>query len=290
MKTKNIERIIAPPPTRWVGNGFKVHNFFPGVLQIERMSPFVLLDYNARMKFPPSDVPQGVGVHPHRGIETVTVAYHGKVAHHDSAGHGGVIKEGDLQWMTAGNGILHKEYHEERFNALGGDFQMAQIWVNLPAKDKMTPPKYQPLVHKDIPKHQLPDNAGTVEVVAGNYDGTKGIASSFSPIEMYNIKLKKGGRTTVTLPSDYNTGILVVEGTVKVNGKEIAPTNHFILFHNDGEQISLQAEDDTILLVLSGQPLYEPIAAGGPFVMNTYEELRQAYHDYEAGKFGSLED
>lgn len=288
MKTKEVERILAPPATHWVGNGFKVHNFFPYLLDEQRMSPFFLLDYNAKMFFPPSDTPQGVGSHPHRGIETVTVAYYGKVAHHDSTGNGGVISEGDLQWMTAGGGILHKEYHEKEFNKSGGDLQMAQIWINLPQKAKWTPPKYQTLMHEHLPKFQLPGDAGVVEVIAGNYQGLDGIASTFSPIEMYNIKLKDKGQIEMNLPSHYNTGILLVQGSAKINDNTIAPADHFILFGNDGEKITLQTQDDTILLVLSGEPLNEPIAAGGPFVMNTHDEIAQAYRDFYEGKFGYL--
>ncbi len=291
MKIKEVEHIYAPPPTRMVGNGFKVHNFFPGLLDVQRMSPFFLLDYNAKMHFPPSSIPLGVGVHPHRGIETVTVSYQGKIAHHDSTGNGGVIGEGDLQWMTAGGGILHKEYHEETFTKEGGEFHMAQIWVNLPKKDKMTPPKYQALIHDDIPVYQLPDKSGIVEVVSGSFDGTKGIASTFSPIELYNIKLKNKGKATIQLPVEYNTGIVVIKGSVKINDKETAPADHFILFKNNGETILLEAlENDCILLVLSGQPLNEPIAAAGPFVMNTRQEIIQAYQDFEEGKFGQLDD
>ncbi len=290
MRTKEVQRIYEPPPTRMVGNGFKVHNFFPGLMDMQRMSPFFLLDYNALTAWPPSRIPQGVGVHPHRGIETVTVSYRGKIAHHDSAGNGGVIGEGDLQWMTAGGGILHKEYHEEAFNKRGGDFHMAQIWVNLPRKHKMSPPKYQSLLYEEIPKHPLPGDVGTVEVVAGNYRGVKGIASSFSPMEMYNIKLKRGGTATVSLPADYNTGLLVVKGSVKINHNASAPVDNFVLFENDGENIELQADDDALLLMLSGEPLDEPIAAGGPFVMNTREELYQAFDDFEEGKFGHLDD
>ncbi len=290
MNIKEIEQVLAPPPTRMVGNGFKVHNFFPTLLDMQRMSPFFLLDYNAKMLFPPSNIPQGVGVHPHRGIETVTVSYQGKIAHHDSAGNGGVIGEGDLQWMTAGGGVLHKEYHEELFNKQGGDFHMAQIWVNLPKKDKMTPPKYQALIHNNIPVYQLPDESGKIEVIAGNYQGIQGIAFTFSPIEMYNVKLKKAAKCTLSLPSGYNTGILVVKGSVKVNNKEIVPTNQFILFQNKGEDIILQAEEEAILLVLSGEPLNEPIAAAGPFVMNTRREIEQAFQDFEEGKFGHLDD
>ncbi len=290
MKTKEIEQIFAPPPTRWVGNGFKVHNFFPGLMDMQRMSPFFLLDYNAPTHFPPSNVPQGVGVHPHRGIETVTVSYHGKIAHGDSAGNGGVIGEGDLQWMTAGSGVLHREYHENVFNTQGGVFHMAQIWVNLPQRHKMTPAKYQALVHAELPKYVLPDHAGTVEVIAGNYNGMKGLASTFSPMEMYNIHLKRKGKTTVTLPGNYNTGMLVVRGAVKINDQAAGAANHFVLFENGGQTFRVEAEEDSTLLVLSGEPLDEPIAAGGPFVMNTREELQQAFQDFEEGKFGHLDD
>lgn len=290
MKIKSVERVLPPPPTRWVGNGFKVHNFFPGLMEVERMSPFVLLDYNAPTYFPPSREPQGVGVHPHRGIETVTVAFSGEVAHHDSAGHGGVIGQGDLQWMTAGGGVLHKEYHEEKFNREGGEFHMAQIWVNLPRKDKFTPAKYQALVEKDIPRVAVDGGAGEVKVVAGSFEGVKGIASTFSPMEMYIITLNKDAKIEIILPENYNTGILIARGAVKVNGSHQAPTDNFILFANDGKRIELRADEDALLLVLSGEPLDEPVAAGGPFVMNYPEELREAWKDFYAGKFGYLED
>ncbi len=290
MKTKSVERILTPPPTRWVGNGFKVHNFFPGLVDVERMSPFVLLDYNSPLYFPPRDTPQGVGVHPHRGIETVTVAFRGKVAHHDSAGHGGVIGEGDLQWMTAGGGVLHKEYHEEQFNREGGEFHMAQIWVNLPRKDKFTPAKYQALVDGDIPRVTLDGGASEVKVVAGSFGGVKGIASTFSPIEMYIVTVRAGARTEIVLPENYNTGILVARGSVMVNGSHEAPADHFALFAHDGERITLEADEEALLLILSGEPLGEPVAAGGPFVMNYPEELREAWQDYWNGKFGHLED
>lgn len=290
MNNKEIEKVFAPPHIRWVGNGFKVHNFFPGLIDKQRMSPFFLLDYNGKMNFPPSDTPQGVGVHPHRGIETVTISYHGKIAHKDSAGHGGVIAEGDVQWMTAGGGILHREYHEETFNKEGGTFQMAQIWVNLPKQYKMAAPKYQSLEHEAIPKYQLPDDMGVIEIIAGSCHEIKGIAETFSPIELYNIILKKAGTTTIHLPHHYNTGILVVQGRVKINQKESVAEDHFILFQNNGETIDLEAEKDSIILILSGEPLHEPIAAAGPFVMNTREELMQAYQDFEDGKFGHLDD
>jgi quercetin 2,3-dioxygenase len=188
---KQIEKIMTPPAPHMVGDGFRVHNFFPGNLDMKRMSPFFLMDYNAKVEFPPSDKPRGVGVHPHRGFETVTLAYHGKVAHHDSSGNSGVIGEGDVQWMTAASGVLHKEYHEKEFSKKGGAFQMVQLWVNLPAKDKMSAPKYQALSVNDMGKYELPDKGGHVDVIAGEFKGEKGPAFTFTPIHAYNLYLNK---------------------------------------------------------------------------------------------------
>lgn len=253
------------------------------------MSPFFLLDYNAKIDFPARKEPRGVGVHPHRGFETVTVAYHGAVAHHDSAGNSGVVREGEVQWMTAASGILHKEYHDAAYSQEGGLFQMAQLWINLPAKYKMSPPKYQSLTKDNIPKYVLADETGTVEVIAGNYKGKKGPAYTFSPIEMYNARLSKGATVDFSFPPHYNTGILVVEGKIKINKASEAPADHFVLFRNEGEEITIEAEDNSVLLVLSGEPIDEPIAAYGPFLMNTHEELQQAYSDFNRGKFGYME-
>ena len=275
-----------------VGTGFRVHNFFPNGynMDMRRMSPFFLLDYNARVSFPPSEEPRGVGVHPHRGFETVTIAYHGKVAHHDSAGNSGVIGAGDVQWMTAASGILHKEYQAEEFVRAGGDFQMVQLWVNLPAQYKMSQPKYQGITNAEMGKVILPNGSGHVDVIAGTFQDVKGAASTFSPIEVYNLHLEKGAEIQFSLPANFNTGILVVKGSVTVNGTETAATDHFILFKNDGEEIALRAEEDATLLVLSGEPINEPIAPYGPFLMNTKEELEQAFDDLAKGKFGVLED
>ena len=290
MKAKSIQQILLPPAPHMVGDGFRVHNFFPTGYNIgkNRMSPFFMMDYNSKIDFSPRENPRGVGVHPHRGFETVTITYHGKVAHHDSTGNSGVISEGDVQWMTAASGILHKEYHEEEFSKKGGPFQMIQLWVNLPAKDKMSKPKYQAITNDQLGKYQL-DNGGVVEVIAGEFKGVKGAASTFTPIEMYNAKIKKGAAVTFDLPENFNTGILVVEGAVKVNGEK-APADNFILFKNEGETISIEAEEDSILFVISGKPINEPIAAYGPFLMNTNEELEQALEDFNKGKFGYLED
>lgn len=275
-----------------VGDGFRVHNFFPSGYNMnqKRMSPFFMMDYNSKIDFSPRETPRGVGVHPHRGFETVTIAYHGKVAHHDSFGNSGVISEGDVQWMTAASGILHKEYHEEAFSKQGGPFQMVQLWVNLPAKDKKAKPKYQAITRDQMGKSILPDDGGTVEVIAGEFNGVKGPVSTFTPIQMYNVRLKKGGNVTLNLPENFNTGILVVEGNVEVNGNETAPQDHFVLFKNDGETINVHANEDAVLLVLSGEPIDEPIVAYGPFVMNTHDEIQEAMDDFRKGKYGVLED
>jgi redox-sensitive bicupin YhaK (pirin superfamily) len=256
---------------------------------MKRMSPFFLLDYGAKMEFPPTDTPRGVGVHPHRGFETVTIAYHGKVAHHDSAGNSGVIEEGDVQWMTAASGVLHKEYQEEEWSKKGGLAQMAQIWVNLPAKDKMSTPKYQSLKHSDFKRFVSSDQKTEVEVIAGNYNGIKGLAKTFTPLEMYNARLKKDSEVSFSFPQHYNTGFLVIEGNVILNDTSV-PTDHFVLFANDGTDILLKSGEEAIVLVLSGEPIHEPIASYGPFVMNTKQEILDAYDDLEKGKFGFLND
>lgn len=292
MKEKEVQQVLPPPPAHMVGDGFRVHNFFPNGYDMrpDRMSPFYLLDYNARIDFTPREEPRGVGVHPHRGFETVTIAYQGKVQHHDSRGNKGVISPGDIQWMTAGAGILHKEYHESEFSRKGGPFQVVQLWVNLPAKDKMTPPKYQTITNERIPKYILPEQAGVVEVIAGEYEGTKGAATTFTEIEMYNIRLNPGARIQFSLPEEYNTGILVIEGQVRVNDMDDAPEDYFVLFRNKGERISVSTASGGLLLVLSGKPLRESIMAYGPFLMNTKDEILQAFDDLNAGKFGELED
>jgi len=288
---KSIEAIIAPPPPHMVGDGFRVHNFFPNSRLIDkrRMSPFFLMDYNSKIEFTPTENPRGVGVHPHRGFETVTIAYHGRVAHHDSMGNSGVIGEGDVQWMTAASGLLHKEYHEKGYSKNGGPFQMVQLWVNLPAKYKMTPPKYQEISRDKMGKYKLDADKGVIEIIAGEYGGVKGAASTFTPIELYNARLRKDAKLTVDFPANFNTGILVVDGSATINDRHVS-TDHFVLFKNDGESIEITADEDVTLLVLSGEPIDEPIAQYGPFLMNTWQELEQAIEDVNTGKFGILED
>jgi redox-sensitive bicupin YhaK (pirin superfamily) len=290
--TRQIEAVIRPPQTHMVGNGFKVHNFFPGGTGIDqkRVSPFFLMDYNAKIELPPSEIPRGVGVHPHRGFETVTIAYHGKVAHHDSTGNGGIIGEGDVQWMTAASGILHKEYQEKEFNKKGGLFQMVQLWVNLPAKDKMSAPKYQPLLSSEMGKYQLEDNGGTVNVIAGEFNGVKGPASTFSPVNLFDARLNSKAVIKINLPENYNTGILIIEGKVRINDAETVPVDNFVLFKNEGTEIKVEALENSIILVLNGEPINEPITAYGPFLMNTPQVINQAIIDFNSGKFGYLED
>jgi redox-sensitive bicupin YhaK (pirin superfamily) len=291
MKTRSVEMVATPSTPHFVGDGFRVHNFIPSYprMDMKRMDPFIMLDYNSKYTFPASKTPKGVGVHPHRGFETVTIAYKGKVQHADSSGGGGVIDEGDVQWMTAASGVLHKEFHESEWSKTGGEFQMVQLWVNLPAKDKMSAPKYQALSNKDITKVELPNQAGFVEVIAGEFEGQKGSASTFSQMNIYNLKLNSGAEIDLNLDADFNTALLVIEGKVIINQTEIVNTNHLALIANDGEKIQIEASENSVVLVLSGQPLNEPIASHGPFVMNTREELNQAFLDYNNGKFGRLD-
>ncbi len=291
MATKTIETVLTPPPAHMVGDGFRVHNFFPGGYRLgnRRMSPFFMLDYNSKIALPPTEIQKGVGVHPHRGFETVTIAYHGKIAHHDSAGNSGIIGEGEVQWMTAASGVLHKEYHEKEFSRKGGLFQMVQLWVNLPAKYKMSPPRYQALAKEKMSKYELSDAGSYIDIIAGEYKAVKGSAQTFTPLHVYNVYLKKGDLATFSFPAHYNTAALIIEGAVKVNANEEAPVDHFVLFQNEGELFELNALEDSTILILSGEPINEPVAAYGPFLMNTQEELQQAVEDFNIGKFGFLE-
>ena len=285
---KKLERIIPPPPPHMVGDGFRVHNFFPssGIQNKQRMSPFFMLDYASPYNFPPSEKQRGVDVHPHRGFETVTNAYQGKVAHHDSAGNHGVIGEGDVQWMTAASGVLHKEYHEKDFSKKGGTFQMVQLWVNLPAQYKMSAPQYQEI--KKEMMGRLTFEGGLLEVIAGNYKDIKGPASTFSPLHVFNLHLESQAEFILELPENFNTGLLAIKGSVTIQDQSV-PSDHFALFQNAGSTISIKASTSATLLVLSGQPLDEPIVAYGPFLMNSWEEIEQAVEDFNNGKFGVLD-
>jgi redox-sensitive bicupin YhaK (pirin superfamily) len=287
---KKIEQIIPQPAAPgMVGDGFRVFNYIPGAgVSQQRISPFLLLDFNAEIDFPASEHPRGVGVHPHKGFETVTIAYKGSVAHHDSAGNSGIVRPGDVQWMTAGAGILHKEYHEKEYAKKGGPFEMVQLWVNLPKKDKSVPAHYQAITREKMGKLELPGGQGLVNVIAGNYNGISGPASTYTPVHLFDIRLKKGGATATSLPAGYHTAVLVIEGNATIN-EETAPEHSFVLFGNEGEEIAITASEDTTLLLLSGEPLNEPIASYGPFVMNTQAEIVQSIREFQSGKYGVLE-
>jgi len=287
---KLIEKIYSRPARPgMVGDGFRVFNYFPNAeLTQKRVSPFLMMDFNAEYDFGPSGHIRGVDVHPHKGFETVTIAYKGSVAHHDSTGNSGVINPGDVQWMTAGGGILHKEYHEESFSKKGGPFEMVQLWVNLPAKDKLTAPKYQPITASEMGKVTLPDNGGVVNIIAGDFNGNKGPTTTFTAVNMFDIKLNKGGKVNTNIPVTHNSVLLIVEGKVDVNGQQL-DEHDLVLFKNEGEEIAITADETAVVLLLSGEPINEPIAQYGPFVMNTHQELQVAFQEFQSGKFGVLE-
>ncbi|WP_241759181.1 pirin family protein [Pyxidicoccus parkwayensis] len=256
----------------------------------ERTSPFLLLDYHPRYEYPAlAEGQRGVGWHPHRGFETVTLAFEGSVAHRDTAGHSGVIGPGDVQWMTAASGILHEEYHAKSFARGGGPFEMLQLWVNLPGAKKMSAPGYQPITTAQIPVVPVEGGGSTsqVRVIAGEYGGTRGPARTFTPITLLDVRLGAGTKLEVPVPAHYNTLVLVASGRVSADGDTVT-TGELAVFANDGEHLSLSAVEDTHLVVLAGEPIHEPIAHMGPFVMNTQRELVQAIHDFEAGEFGEI--
>jgi redox-sensitive bicupin YhaK (pirin superfamily) len=286
---RTVAGIYRSAPFHWVGNGFYVSSYFPRPdLPAERVSPFLLMDYGPSREFSPLTRGQrGVGWHPHRGFETVTVAWEGSVAHRDNAGNAGVIGPGDVQWMTAGGGILHEEYHEREFARAGGRMHMTQLWVNLPKKDKMTAPGYQPITADQIPTVTLDRGAGTVRVIAGEFGGSAGPARTFTPITMLDARLAAGGRLPVRLPSTHNAMAIITSGRVRV-GDRHATGGELVLFENDGAELDLLALEDTHLLLLAGEPIDEPITQYGPFVMNTPEEIQQAFVDFRAGKFGDV--
>jgi redox-sensitive bicupin YhaK (pirin superfamily) len=287
---RSVEGVHRSTTFHWVGNGFHVSTYFPSAkLPAERVSPFVLMDYGPPKEFGPlARGKRGVGWHPHRGFETVTLAWEGAVAHRDNAGHAGVIGPGDVQWMTAARGIFHEEFHEEALTRKGGVMHMMQLWVNLPRKDKMAEPGYQPITNDDIPRVAL-GKGGHVRVIAGEYQGTKGPAHTFTPITMLDVTLKAGEALSVSLPATFNALAVVAKGRVSA-GSSSAVTGELVLFANDGARLEVLAEEDTHLIVLSGEPLNEPIVQYGPFVMNTIQEIQQAMVDVNRGKFGPIPD
>lgn len=285
MTTKKISAIHRRTESHWVGDGFPVNTLLSYDAMGESISPFLLLDYAGPAYFEPSKLQRGVGTHPHRGFETVTIVYDGEVEHKDSAGNAGKIGPGDVQWMTAAHGVLHEERHSKAFSEHGGMLEMIQLWVNLPAKDKMSAPKYQEILNRQIPVVNLPNQAGTARIIAGQFDEVTGAASTFTPVNLWDVRLNAGSKVTLTLPEQFNTAILVLKGTVKINGDEALGDKELALFEQNGDQVELEASDNAVLLVLNGKPLNEPIAGHGLFVMNTRAEINQAIMDFQLGRF-----
>ena len=272
----------------WVGDGFPVRSLFSYQDFGPEISPFLLLDYAGPHEFAPARSPRGVGAHPHRGFETVTIVYDGEVEHRDSTGAGGIIGPGDVQWMTAGAGILHQEFHSEVFTRSGGPFRMVQLWVNLPARDKAAAGGYQSLLGADIPTVELPDSAGSLRVIAGEYDGVAGPARTHTPLNVWNGRLAAGAELALALPEGHVAMLVVLSGLVTINGASQAGEAEMVLLSPEGRNASIQVNRDTTLLVLTGQPLDEPVVGHGPFVMNSQEKIRQAIADLRSGQFGRL--
>lgn len=285
---KAIRGITRNVPQHWVGDGFPVRSLFSYHSQAESVSPFLLLDYAGPYEFAPATQPRGVGQHPHRGFETVTIVYQGELEHRDSAGNHGRIGPGDVQWMTAASGVVHEEFHQRDFAQRGGTLEMVQLWVNLPARSKMSPPRYQEILKSHIPTVELPGDAGTARVIAGELLGTKGPAQTFTPVHLWDLRLRAGKSLSLLVTDGHTTLLVVQRGSLLVNGDAPAQGVDLVLFDRQGDSIELSNREDSMALVLSGEPIDEPVVGQGPFVMNSAREIRQAFADYQQGRMGSL--
>jgi quercetin 2,3-dioxygenase len=285
---KKVSSVHRGGEGHWVGDGFPVRTIFHYQELGHELTPFLLLDHAGPADFEASDKERGVGWHPHRGFETVSIAFEGAVDHEDSAGHSGTIGPGDVQWMTAGAGVLHKEMHAKAFAKTGGRFHMLQLWVNLPAKLKMTPPHYQTLLASQIPSVPLPDGAGEVRVIAGEFAGAKGPAHTFTDINLFDVRLSAKSKLTLDLTDGHNAGLFVMQGSIVANGQETAHAGELVVFKRDGAEAVIEAAADSIVLVMNGEPIDEPIAGYGPFVMNTPREIQQAFVDMREGTLGKV--
>lgn len=286
-----VRQIYRANSRHWVGDGFWVQPLFSHMGEDRGTDPFLMLDYAAPYQFAPNEArsPRGVGQHPHKGFETVTIAYQGEVAHRDSSGGGGVIREGDVQWMTAGSGVIHEEFHSEDFSRRGGMFEMVQLWVNLPAKDKNTPPRYQHLAKEAIPVVQLADEAGYVRVIAGQHEGVQGAATTFTEMNVWDVVIDADKEAVLTVPDNHSLSIVVLRGQAQFNGQEQAGAGQLVGFVAEGGAVKVAAgEEEVKILLLSGVPIAEPVVGYGPFVMNTEDEIRQAIHDFNHGRFGRI--
>lgn len=288
---RNVRKIYRADSRHWVGDGFWVQPLFSHMGEDRGTDPFLMLDYAAPYTFAPNEAhsPRGVGQHPHKGFETVTIAYHGEVAHRDSAGGGGVIQAGDVQWMTAGAGIIHEEFHSEAFSKAGGLFEMVQLWVNLPAAHKNTAPHYQHLAKENIPVVQLPEDAGYLRLIAGKYEDTAGAARTYTEMNVWDIVINPGKKAALTLPADHSLSMVVLRGEVLFNGQDRAGAGQLVSFeHGGGEVVAAAGDEEAKILLLSGVPINEPVVGYGPFVMNTAEEIREAVSDFHSGRFGNI--
>jgi len=285
---KAVSAIHPSPKGHWVGDGFPVRSLFSYDNLGRQLSPFLLLDYAGPAQFAPAARPRGVGEHPHRGFETVTIVYQGEVAHRDSAGNAGLIGPGDVQWMTAAEGVLHEEFHSPNFTRTGGALEMAQLWVNLPAQHKMSAPRYQTILNADIPQVNLPAGAGVVRVIAGDFEGRRGPAATFSPLSVWDVRMRSGHAASLPVPEGHIAAIAVLRGSVSVNGSPAASDAELLVLDPTGEVVSIDAAAESTLLVLSGVPLQEPVVGYGPFVMNSQEEIATAIKDFQRGKFGRM--
>lgn len=287
MAKKSVSGVYSAPQQHWVGDGFPVRSLFSYSSHGDHLSPFLLLDYAGPTKFDPSDRPRGVGEHPHRGFETVTIVYQGEVAHRDSTGAGGTIRPGDVQWMTAASGILHDEFHSPEFMQKGGTLEMVQLWVNLPAKDKMTDPRYQEIADQDIPSEELSQSAGRVRIIAGEYQGHSGPANTFTPLDVWDVRLNAGRKAEFSFAEGRTTAVVLLSGRAAING-QLLEGAQFVLLERTGEDVAIETDSDSTVLLLSGEPIDEPVVGQGPFVMNTQAEIRQAISDFSSGKFGRI--
>jgi quercetin 2,3-dioxygenase len=285
---KKVVSIVRKPSVHWVGDGFPVRTVFSFDSLGYRISPFLLLDYGGPVDFAPTDRPRGVDQHPHRGFETVTIVYQGELEHRDSAGNHGRIGPGDVQWMTAASGVVHEEKHSREFTRRGGTLEVAQLWVNLPSQFKMSPPAYQTILDRHIPSVELPEDAGTLRVIAGEFEGVKGPAQTFTPINLWDLRLKAYSRAELDLPRGFTAALFVLHGAVALPDAERAGETDLALLTREGERLHIDAREDATVLLLNGEPIDEPVAAYGPFVMNRKTEITQAIEDYHNGRLGRL--
>jgi redox-sensitive bicupin YhaK (pirin superfamily) len=288
MYMKKILGVYSAPRQHWVGDGFPVRSLFGYDNHGAQLSPFLLLDYAGPAQFAPTQGRRGVGQHPHRGFETVTIVYEGEVDHRDSTGAGGHIGPGDVQWMTAAGGILHEEFHSQGFAERGGSLEMVQLWVNLPARDKMAEPGYQTLLNQDIPKIALPDGAGSVRVIAGEFEGKRGPARTFTPMNVWDVRLNQGHTASFNTIPGHTLALVVLHGTALVNGDKVVHEAQLVHFDREGSSVEIEANNDVSLLLLSGEPIDEPVVGYGPFVMNNQAEIAQAISDFNNGHFGRM--